>query len=136
MTRTEEIKQMVAKRQDRLNALNDEIWNYAELYFREEKSSAALIRMLKEEGFEVEEQVDGMDTAFIGTWGSGRPVIGILGEFDALPSLVRKPPARCTRKSLPAATATAAATALWAPLLWELPRRRRNTWKSTRSREP
>lgn len=73
MTRTEEIKQMVAKRQDRLNALNDEIWNYAELYFREEKSSAALIRMLKEEGFEVEEQVDGMDTAFIGTWGSGRP---------------------------------------------------------------
>ena len=68
MTRTEEIKQMVAKRQDRLNALNDEIWNYAELYFREEKSSAALIRMLKEEGFEVEEQVDGMDTAFIGTW--------------------------------------------------------------------
>ena len=49
MTRTEEIKQMVAKRQDRLNALNDEIWNYAELYFREEKSSAALIRMLKEE---------------------------------------------------------------------------------------
>lgn len=90
MTRTEEIKQMVAKRQDRLNALNDEIWNYAELYFREEKSSAALIRMLKEEGFEVEEQVDGMDTAFIGTWGSGRPVIGILGEFDALPSLSQK----------------------------------------------
>ena len=71
MTRTEEIKQMVAKRQDRLNALNDEIWNYAELYFREEKSSAALIRMLKEEGFEVEEQVDGMDTAFIGTWEAG-----------------------------------------------------------------
>ena len=47
MTRTEEIKQMVAKRQDRLNALNDEIWNYAELYFREEKANTKITLAMK-----------------------------------------------------------------------------------------
>lgn len=45
--------------------------------FHETKSAAILIKALKEEGFEVQEGVDGIPTAFIGTWGSGKPVIGI-----------------------------------------------------------
>ena len=87
MTRVEEIKKIVEGKKDVLVNLNDEIWATPELYFREEKSAAALIRVLKEQGFEVEENVDGISTAFIGTYGSGHPIIGILGEFDALPSL-------------------------------------------------
>ena len=60
MTRVEEIKKIVEGKKDVLVNLNDEIWATPELYFREEKSAAALIRVLKEQGFEVEENVDGI----------------------------------------------------------------------------
>ena len=70
--------------------ISDEIWNYAELGMQEFKSSALLIKTLEEEGFSVERGVSGMPTCFIATWGSGKPVIGILGEFDALPGLSQK----------------------------------------------
>ena len=67
--------------------ISDSIWNYAELGMQEFKSSALLIKTLEEEGFKVEKGVAGMPTCFVATWGSGKPVIGILGEFDALPGL-------------------------------------------------
>jgi aminobenzoyl-glutamate utilization protein B len=70
--------------------ISDAIWNYAELGMQEFKSSAILIKTLEEEGFKVEKGVAGMPTCFVGTWGSGKPVIGILGEFDALPMLSQK----------------------------------------------
>ena len=63
--------------------LNDRIWATPELDFKETKSAAALIEVLKAEGFQVEEGLAGIPTAFVGSWGSGRPIIGILGEFDA-----------------------------------------------------
>jgi len=63
------------------------IWSYAELSGEEYKSSRFLINILKENGFDVEENVAGMPTAFIGRWGSGKPVIGFSCEFDALPGL-------------------------------------------------
>jgi|WetSurMetagenome_2_1015567.scaffolds.fasta_scaffold03364_4 aminobenzoyl-glutamate utilization protein B len=67
--------------------ISDAIWNYAELGMQEFRSSAILIKTLEDEGFNVEKGVAGMPTCFVATWGSGKPVIGILGEFDALPGL-------------------------------------------------
>jgi aminobenzoyl-glutamate utilization protein B len=70
--------------------ISDAIWNYAELGMQEFRSSAILINTLEEEGFKVEKGVAGMPTCFVASWGSGKPVIGILGEFDALPGLSQK----------------------------------------------
>jgi aminobenzoyl-glutamate utilization protein B len=68
----------------------DAIWNYAELGMQEIKSSAILIQTLEGAGFKVEKNVAGIPTCFVATWGSGKPVIGILGEFDALPMISQK----------------------------------------------
>src|SRR5258705_850276 len=64
-------------------ALN--IWDYAEVGFKETKSSVLLQKTLKDNGFKVDAGVAGMPTAFIATYGSGSPVIAILAEYDALP---------------------------------------------------
>jgi aminobenzoyl-glutamate utilization protein B len=63
------------------------IWGYSELGFLEEQSSALHQKHLTENGFTIEKGVAGMPTAFIATYGSGKPVIGILAEFDALSGL-------------------------------------------------
>lgn len=63
------------------------IWTYAEVGFKETQSSLILQNALKENGFKIEAGVAGMPTAFVATYGTGKPVIGILGEFDALPGL-------------------------------------------------
>lgn len=65
-------------------ALSDDIWGYAETAFLEFKSAEALCGALEKEGFEVERGIAGIETAFLGRFGSGKPVIGFLGEFDAL----------------------------------------------------
>jgi aminobenzoyl-glutamate utilization protein B len=70
--------------------ISDAIWNYAELGMQEFKSSAILIKTLEDEGFSVEKGVAGIPTCFVASWGSGSPVIGILGEYDALPGLSQK----------------------------------------------
>jgi aminobenzoyl-glutamate utilization protein B len=70
--------------------ISDSIWNFAELGMQEFKSSALLIRTLEDEGFNVSKGVAGMPTCFVASWGSGNPVIGILGEFDALPMISQK----------------------------------------------
>ena len=71
--------------------ISDEIWGYAELSLNEYKSAACYVDFLKREGFQVREQIAGIPTAFSGSFGEGKPVIGILGEFDALSSLSQKP---------------------------------------------
>lgn len=70
--------------------LNAKIWDYAELKFEEYQSSEALIDMMKAHGFSVERGLAGMDTAFRATAGKGRPVIGLLAEYDALSGLSQK----------------------------------------------
>ncbi|MGN0978698.1 MAG: M20 family metallopeptidase [Faecousia sp.] len=70
-----------------LTELSDKIWEYAELSMLEYKSAAAYLEVLKAEGFAVRENLCGIPTAFSGTYGSGRPIIGILGEYDALSGL-------------------------------------------------
>ena len=67
--------------------VSDKIWEYAELSLKEFKSAELYVKVLSELGFEVEEEVAGIKTAFLGKAGSGRPYIGILGEFDALSGL-------------------------------------------------
>jgi aminobenzoyl-glutamate utilization protein B len=77
----------VAAHADRFGAISRQIWESPELGFHEQKSSALLRDELKAGGFTVDDAVAGMPTAFTATWGSGKPVIAILGEFDALPGL-------------------------------------------------
>jgi aminobenzoyl-glutamate utilization protein B len=75
---------------EKFGKISDAIWSYAELGLQEFKSSAILIKTLEEEGFTVEKKVAGMPTCFVASWGNGKPVIGILGEFDALPMISQK----------------------------------------------
>lgn len=64
-----------------------QIWDLAEIGYREVKSAALLQEQLRREGFAVEAGVAGIPTAFVATYGSGKPVIAILGEYDALPGV-------------------------------------------------
>ena len=64
-----------------------QIWDFAEVGYKEEKSTALLQQTLKENGFTIESGVAGMPTAFVASYGSGSPVIGILAEYDALPGM-------------------------------------------------
>lgn len=69
------------------NAL--QIWDYAEVGYKEVKSSALHQQTLKDNGFSVETGVAEIPTAFVATYGNGKPVIGILAEFDALPGMAQ-----------------------------------------------
>ncbi|MBN2316072.1 MAG: amidohydrolase [Sedimentisphaerales bacterium] len=75
---------------EKFGKISDAIWSYAELGLQEFKSSALLIKTLEAEGFSVEKGLAGMPTCFVATYGSGKPVVGILGEYDALPMLSQK----------------------------------------------
>jgi aminobenzoyl-glutamate utilization protein B len=66
------------------------LWENPELSLVEFKSSAKLTKYLDQNGFEIEKGISGMPTAFIATWGSGKPVIGFIAEYDALPNLSQK----------------------------------------------
>ncbi|MCO4822308.1 MAG: amidohydrolase [Flavobacteriaceae bacterium] len=68
-------------------SIAQEIWTLAEMGYQEEKSSALLQTTLKDEGFSIKTGVADIPTAFIAEYGSGSPVIAILGEYDALPGL-------------------------------------------------
>lgn len=64
-----------------------QIWEYAEVGYKEVKSAALHVQHLKDAGFSVETGVAGIPTAFVATYGSGSPAIGILAEYDALPGI-------------------------------------------------
>ncbi|MFT4738616.1 MAG: aminobenzoyl-glutamate utilization protein B [Cyclobacteriaceae bacterium] len=87
----ENTKKSIAKNLDSkftaLTILSDKIWSYEEIAFQESKSAAALIDYAKLNGFKVTAGVAGIPTAFVAEYGSGKPIIGIMGEFDALPGL-------------------------------------------------
>lgn len=63
------------------------LWTYSELALKEQRSAALLADLLEREGFRVERGVAGMPTAFVATYGSGKPIVGILAEYDALPGI-------------------------------------------------
>jgi aminobenzoyl-glutamate utilization protein B len=66
-----------------------QIWDFAEVGYKENKSAALHVQHLKEAGFTVETGVAGIPTAFVATYGSGSPTIGILAEYDALPGITQ-----------------------------------------------
>jgi len=67
--------------------MSRQIWEYSEVGYKEAKSSNLLKSDLRANGFEIRDNVAGIPTAFMATWGSGKPVIAIMGEYDALPGL-------------------------------------------------
>jgi len=71
-------------------ALSKQIWDYAEIGYQEQKSSAALAQELRSAGFQVETGVAKMPTSIVASSGQGKPVIVIIGEYDALPGLSQK----------------------------------------------
>jgi len=74
----------------RIVEISDKIWSFAELGLVEYKSSSLLINELKKHGFRVKRGVAGMPTAFIASYGESKPIIAVLGEYDALPGLSQK----------------------------------------------
>jgi len=80
----------VDKHEEELIKLSDQIWEFAETAYNEHKSAKVLADYAEEQGFKVERGVANIPTAFIASYGSGKPIIGILGEFDALPGLSQK----------------------------------------------
>ena len=74
-------------KKDRYTTIAQKIWEYAEMGFQEEKSATLLQETLSAEGFTITKGVAGMPTAFIAEYGEGKPVIALLGEYDALPGL-------------------------------------------------
>ena len=81
------INQIVEANRKRFSDMSDAIWEYAELAFEEKKSSKLQMEFLEKEGFEITPCAAGLETAFVAQYGSGKPVIGLVGEFDALSEL-------------------------------------------------
>jgi len=80
----------VERHAQELAELSDRIWAYAEIALREHRSAAALADYAERQGFDVQRGVAGLPTAFVARYGTGRPVIGVMGEYDALPGLSQK----------------------------------------------
>ncbi|WP_437615004.1 M20 family metallopeptidase [Erwinia sp. V71] len=91
MNHTEElIGSYIDSQQTRFSTLSDAIWDNPETRFRETVSAELLASALEQEGFHVERGVGNIETAFIASYGSGKPVIALLGEYDALAGLSQK----------------------------------------------
>lgn len=80
----------VNKHQQELIRMSDAIWGHAEIAFQETESARLLADYAEAQGFVVQRGVAGIPTAFTATYGSGKPIIGIMGEYDALPGLSQK----------------------------------------------
>ena len=79
--------EVIQREREFICGVSDRIWEHPETAFIENASTDILCKALEEKGFKVERNVADIATAFTGTWGSGAPVIGFLGEYDALSGL-------------------------------------------------
>lgn len=84
------ISEIIEEKRASFIRVNDKIWEFCETRYEEFQSADLLCTSLEEEGFQVQRCAGGIETAFVGSYGSGSPVIAILGEFDALPGLSQK----------------------------------------------
>ncbi|MEJ7605310.1 MAG: M20/M25/M40 family metallo-hydrolase [Bryobacteraceae bacterium] len=87
---SDELLARVTNHAGRFSAISREIWETPELGFHEIKSSRLLQEELRANGFTIQADVAGMPTAFVASWGTGKPVIGLMGEFDALAGFSQK----------------------------------------------
>ncbi|ASV31399.1 amidohydrolase [Maribacter cobaltidurans] len=85
-TKKDVLKSLDAK-SEMYSDISQQIWNLAEMGYQEQKSSALLQKTLADAGFTIKKGVAGIPTAFIAEYGSGSPVVAIMGEYDALPGL-------------------------------------------------
>jgi len=86
----EEAVASIEKHRAEITALSDEVWTLAETALLESQSAKILADYLESQGFKVERGVAQLPTAFVASFGEGRPRIGVLGEYDALPGLSQK----------------------------------------------
>lgn len=84
------IEKFVQEKSPIFTDVSDQIWDFAEIAFQEYRSADLHCRILEQQGFSVVRNLGGIETAIMGSYGSGSPVIGILGEYDALPGLSQK----------------------------------------------
>ena len=85
-----EILKSLEQKSETYGEIAQNIWELAEMGYQEEQSSALLQQTLQDAGFTINKGVAGIPTAFIAEYGSGSPIIAIMGEFDALPGLSQK----------------------------------------------
>jgi aminobenzoyl-glutamate utilization protein B len=83
--------QQVESRRTFTQHIVDSIFSFAELGFQEFETAAYVTGLLEKEGFQVTRGVAGMPTAFVATWGTGKPVIGFMADIDGLPETSQKP---------------------------------------------
>ncbi len=83
----------------------DQIFSFGELGFQEFETSKYLVALLRKEGFAVEEGYAGIPTAWVATWGSGKPVIGLGADIDGIPQSSQKPGVTCRAPLVPGAPA-------------------------------
>lgn len=81
---------LIEKYQSLIISAADSIWEFAETAFQEHRSSSLLKSILEEQGFSISAPSEKLPTAFTARWGYGRPILGFLGEYDALPGLSQK----------------------------------------------
>jgi aminobenzoyl-glutamate utilization protein B len=86
-----EVAAEVEKLKDFSQQMVDQLFSYGELGFQEFETSKYLVNVLKKNGFSVEENVAGIPTSFIATWGSGKPVIAMGSDIDGIPQSSQKP---------------------------------------------
>jgi aminobenzoyl-glutamate utilization protein B len=84
------VLESIQKHQSELIKLSDQVWSFAEIAMREHQSAKVLSDYAEQQGFRVKRNIADIPTAFIAEYGSGKPIIGIMGEFDALPGLSQK----------------------------------------------
>lgn len=86
----EEVKNILNNAYEQDKKTTRQLWEYAEVGFKESKSASLHVQHLQEAGFKVTTGVGDMPTAFMASYGSGKPIIGILAEYDALPGLAQE----------------------------------------------
>ncbi|MGM0919607.1 MAG: M20 family metallopeptidase [Bacillota bacterium] len=90
-----QIEDLVETKRNVFIKVSDRIWDFAETRYTEVRSAELIYNTLEDEGFHVERNVGGIETAFIGSYGRGKPVVAILGEYDALFGLSQKSGSSC-----------------------------------------
>ena len=83
--------------------INDQLFSYGELGFQEVETSRYLVALLRREGFTVEENYAGIPTAWVATWGAGKPVIALGSDIDAIPQASQMPGLACRLPMIPGA---------------------------------
>lgn len=90
MNAQEDVLKQLDSESEKYGAIALKIWDWAEMGYQEVQSSELLQQTLSQAGFRIEKGIAGIPTAFVAEYGSGGPIIGVLGEFDALPGLSQK----------------------------------------------